>query len=200
MSPMTTVERQIADARKNARTRARMDQQRASMLLVRDLTAAFEASGLGLRELARSMDTSPSQVRRILEGETDIGLSTLWRFVRAMGCTFELKVSRDQERVQPEVPEATQAKMLAELAAVRKNQGELAKLIVGIARAQDSRMNQLESGIRGLQWRLEPGTSEGLGLPAGTPQRFCRTRTATAILESQEGDVELYSLEKKCLS
>ncbi|MBI4872184.1 MAG: helix-turn-helix transcriptional regulator [Candidatus Riflebacteria bacterium] len=65
------------------------------MDLARELQARLDDSGLSLREVAKRMGTSPTQVGRILRLETKISIATLWKFARVLGCTVAVCVSKD---------------------------------------------------------------------------------------------------------
>lgn len=74
------VEREIAAARVTNRA-------------VGILSEAFRAAGISQRELAKELEVSPGRVSQVLSGEGNVYLTTLARYLRALGYHLELGAS-----------------------------------------------------------------------------------------------------------
>ena len=63
---------------------------------IRDhLLSVAERDGVGVNQLARRLDISPSSVSRFFSSDGDIRVSTAVLYARALGCYWDFKISGD---------------------------------------------------------------------------------------------------------
>lgn len=95
--PKTLVERVDEDPERNLELAAARAEIRAIHLLRR----AFEASGMTQKNLAERVGVTEGRVSQVLHSEGNLRVTTIARYLRALGYRFELNAKPAEEGVRP---------------------------------------------------------------------------------------------------
>ena len=100
----TTIDEQINEIRATPEGQREMDHWRGQMVMVRDMADQLKKKNVSVREVARRMKTSPSHVHRILNLDSNLKISTLWRFAKALDLDFRIDFCESKHVETFEIP------------------------------------------------------------------------------------------------